>query len=64
MFASLYVINNRKIFKTMQLLKLNALNLLLMINKIHERYMIVENLNDRKFCCLKIIIVEDCDDRR
>ena len=46
MFANLYIIDNQKIFKTMQLFKLNALKLLLMINKRHERYMIIENFEN------------------
>ena len=64
MFARLYVTDNRRIFKIMQLLKLNALRLLLMISKKHERHIIIEGFKNRKFCCSKIMIIENCDDRK
>ena len=48
MFANLYVTNNRKIFKIMQLFKLNALKLLLMTDKKHERYIIIENFENQR----------------
>ena len=63
MFAGFYVTGNRRILKTMQLLKLNALRLLLMADKKHKRHVIIENFKDREFCCSKIMIIEDCDDR-
>ena len=64
MFAGLYVTDNRRIFKIMQLFKLNVLSLLLMIGKKHERHVIIKSFENRKFCCLKIMMIEDCDDRR
>ena len=64
MFANLYVTDSRRIFKAMQLLKLNVLKLLLMTGKKHERYVIIENFENRKFCCSKIMMIEDCDDRK
>ena len=64
MFADLYATNNRRILKTMQLFKLNALKLLLMTGKKHERHMIIENFENRKFCCSKIMMIKDCDDRK
>ena len=62
MFANLYVTDNRRILKTMQLLKLNVLKLLLMTDKKHERHVIIENFKNRKFCCSKIMMIESCDD--
>ena len=62
MFADLYIINVRIILKTMQLLKLNALTLLLIINKRHKRHVIIENFKDQKFYYSRIIMTEDCDD--
>ena len=64
MFANLYVTDSRRIFKIMQLLKLNALKLLLIADKKHERHVIIENFENRKFCYLKIMMIEDCNDRR
>ena len=64
MFADLYITDNRKVFKTMQLLKLNALRLLLMTNKKHERHVIIESFENQKFCCSEIMMTEDCDDRK
>ena len=43
MFADLYIIDNRRILKAMQLLKLNALMLLLITDKKHERHVIIED---------------------
>ena len=63
MLASLYVINIQRIFKTMQLFKLNALTLLLTTNKKYEYHIIIENFEDREFCCLKIMMIENYDDR-
>ena len=48
----------------MQLFRLNALMLLLMIDKRYERHIIIKNLENRKFCYLKIIMIENCDDRK
>ena len=64
MFASLYVTDNRRILKTMQLPKLNALNLLLMTDKKHKRHVIIESFENQKFCCSRIMMIEDCDDRK
>ena len=61
MFADLYKIYVRVIFKIMQLFKLNILKLLLLTNKKHERYVIFENFKSSRFCCLKIIIIENCN---
>ena len=63
MFANLYIIHIRKMFKTMQLLKLNALTLLLIIDKKHEHYIIIESFKNRKFYYLKVMIIENYDDR-
>ena len=63
MLASLYVINIRRIFKAMQLFKLNALTLLLMIGKKHKRHVIIENFENREFCCLRVIMIKDYNDR-
>ena len=57
MFANLYVTDNRRILKTMQLLKLNVMKLLLMTNKKHERHVIIESFEDRK-----ILLFENHDD--
>ena len=54
MFASLYIIDNRRIFKTMQLFKLNTLTLLLIISKRYERYIIIEDFEDRNFIIRKL----------
>ena len=64
MFANLYVTNSRRIFKTMQLLKLNALKLLLMTDKKHKHHVIIESFKNQKFYCSKIIMTENCDDRK
>ena len=64
MFANLYVTDNRRIFKAMQLLKLNVLKLLLLTGKKHERHVIIENFENREFCYSKIMMIEDCDDRK
>ena len=64
MFAGLYVTNNRKILKTMQLLKLNALRLLLLTNTKHKRHVIIKSFENRKFCCLRIMMIENNDDRK
>ena len=63
MLASLYVINIRRIFKTMQLFKLNALTLLLMTDKRYEHHVIIESFENRKFCYSKIMMIENCNDR-
>ena len=63
MFANLYITDSRRILKIMQLFKLNVLNLLLMTGKKHERHVIIENFENRKFCCLKVMMIENCDDR-
>ena len=64
MFANLYITDNRKIFKTMQLLKFNVMKLLLMTDKKHERHVIIENFKNRKFYCSKVMMIENCDNRR
>ena len=64
MFADLYVTDNQRIFKTMQLFKLNALKLLLLTDKKHERHVIIEDFENRKFCCSKVMMIENCDDRK
>ena len=48
----------------MQLLKLNVLTLLLMTDKKHERHVIIKSFENRRFCCSKIMMTEDCDDRK
>ena len=45
----------------MQLFKLNALTLLLIINKKHKYHISIENFKNRNFYCLKIIIIENCN---
>ena len=63
MFADLYVNSIRRIFKAMQLFKLNALTLLLITGKRHERHVIIENFKNRKFYRSKVMIIKNCDDR-
>ena len=63
MLANLYIINTRKILKIMQLLKLNALTLLLMTNKRHEHHIIIEGFENREFCCPKVMMIENYDDQ-
>ena len=64
MFVNLYITDNRRIFKIMQLFKLNALTLLLITDKKHECHVIIKNFENRRFCCSKIMMIEDCDDRK
>ena len=64
MFADLYIINIQKILKAMQLLKLNILTLLLITGKRPERHVIIEDFENREFCYLKVIMIENCDDRK
>ena len=64
MFADLYIIHIRKIFKMIKLFKLNALTLLIIADKKHERHIIIKSFKNRKFCCLKVMIIKDYDDRK
>ena len=64
MFAGLNVTDNRKILKTMQLFKLNTLKLLLLTDKKHERHIIIKSFKNQKFCYSKIMMIENCDDRK
>ena len=61
MFVNLYIINIRKIFKAMQLFKLNALTLLLITNKKYECYVIIKNFENREFYYSKIMMSDGCD---